>query len=209
MQTLLISLISFYFGAVFGFWFHYNLMTFILAWRGLFLGTSDKYMSIPPIPILPIVERVVPIVGHKLPTSGILSFGFQRSATHVHNGIDLVAPEGTAIVSAAAGKVKFATTKWQQGFTGYGNVVVVENIDGTWSLYGHLKKPLVKKDDIVKAGQLIGQVGKTQYSAPTHTDNVKSGAHLHFEVSMHKYPQESVAPRLDPVAWLTLNSGVS
>ncbi len=172
-------------------------MTYSLAWQGLFLGTS-RHME---IPLVPSTKKVIPIAGAKLPTKGILSFGFQRS-DHIHNGIDLPAPEGTKILAASSGQVKYATTKWQQGFTGYGNVVVVENIDGTFSLYAHMRRPFVNKGATVNAGQVIGEVGTTQYLAPEHTSHVKTGPHLHFEVSPTPYPQDNTRHRIDPVAWL-------
>lgn len=199
--------IGFYFGFVAGFWALSRLrknVTYSTAWQGLFLGTADKFMTIPH-PILPSVKKVVPIRGAQLPTSGILSYHYQRSATHIHNGIDLPAKEGTKVIAAASGLVKFATSKWLQGFTGYGNVVVIENNDGTWALYAHLKKPLVSKGATVIVGDEIGEVGTTQYNAPEHTGHLK-GAHLHFEIAPYPYPMASTARRLDPVAWLNNNN---
>ena len=55
---------------------------------------------------------------------------------------------------------------------GYGNVVVIRHVNGLETYYGHLSKYLVKPDDIVKAGELIGYGGSTGRS---------SGPHLHFE----------------------------
>lgn len=144
-----------------------------------------------------------PISNAALPTEGILSFGFQRSPTHVHNGVDLPAPIGTPVLAARSGLVKYATRAWQQGFTGYGNVVVIAQDDGTFALYAHLEEPLVEAGEPVHEGEPIGRVGTSQYSAPDHVSHfATNGAHLHFEVSATPYPQESTAPRLDPVAWL-------
>jgi murein DD-endopeptidase MepM/ murein hydrolase activator NlpD len=145
----------------------------------------------------------IPIPGAALPLEGLLSFDYQRSETHVHNGIDLPAPIGTQVLAARSGLVKYATRAWQQGFTGYGNVVVIEQDDGTFALYAHLEEPLVNAGEPVHEGEPIGLVGTSQYSAPDHVSHfARNGAHLHFEISATPYPQESTAPRLDPVAWL-------
>lgn len=150
--------------------------------------------------------RVIPVAGHYLPTSGKLSFEFQRTPTHRHNGIDLPAPEGTPVLAAADGTVQIATNAWRQGFTDYGRVVVIRHdVDAApvWTLYAHLMQSIVTADQPVRAGDTIGFVGRTQYSAPKHTSVFgPRRAHLHFEVSPRAYPQPSTARRLDPVAWL-------
>lgn len=64
---------------------------------------------------------------------------------------------------------------------GWGNVVIIRHVfrapDGTIqqvdSLYGHLDRRDVKKDQIVKRGQQIGTIG---------TAHGKYTAHLHFEI---------------------------
>lgn len=177
-----------------------------MAWEGTFLGTHASTHKNMPNGLS--LHKTIPIDGKRLPTTGILSFGFQRS-DHIHNGIDIVAPEGTKIRAAASGIVKYATRKWQQGFTGYGNVVVIKNLDGTWSLYGHLRQPLVNAGDLVDSGQLIGEVGTTQYLGPDHVSHVKTGPHLHFEVSPTPYPQPNTNPRIDPIAWLKEDSSLN
>jgi hypothetical protein len=145
-----------------------------------------------------------PIQGAVLPLEGVRSFGFQRSATHQHQGIDLPAPEGTPVYAVADGIVRYATSAWRQGFSGYGRVVVVEHAPlGVWTLYAHLSEALVAPGERVTAGEVLGLVGRTAY---THEDHEalfsESGSHLHFEVSPHAYPQDSEAPRINPVAWL-------
>lgn len=83
-----------------------------------------------------------------------------------------------------------STTKWR---TGWGNYVVIRHIlpDGQTvrSLYGHLKPKsiLVKRGDIVSAGQTIAQVGRTgQASSP----------HLHLEIRK-ALPSDSDGPDFD------------
>ncbi|ONG73307.1 hypothetical protein BKK44_08310 [Bacillus cereus] len=91
-----------------------------------------------------------------------------------HKGIDFAAPKGTKVMAAKGGKVVFAAFgKSGSGYSGYGNVVVIEHDDKRWTLYGHLDKISVEKGDKVKIGEKIGEVGSTGDS---------TGNHLHFEV---------------------------
>jgi murein DD-endopeptidase MepM/ murein hydrolase activator NlpD len=150
------------------------------------------------------LHKVLPIRDAVLPREGVRSYLYKRSETHLHRGIDLPAPEGTAVYAVEAGIVRHATHAWQQGFTGYGNVVVLEHPRlGLWTLYAHLAEPLVQEGERVDAGELIGTVGRTAYTHGNHEALFsQSGAHLHFEVSPRSYPQQAEAARLDPVAFL-------
>lgn len=134
------------------------------------------------------------------PRSGILSFEYQRTPTHRHQGIDLPAPEGTSLYATEAGTVTHAAAQLAPGFSGYGGHVVVH--DGQrWQLYGHLARVDVAPGEHVKRGQLIGTVGRTCYTREDPT-KLCERPHLHFEVSPRAYPQDSEAKRIDPVAWL-------
>lgn len=137
-----------------------------------------------------------------LPTSGVRSYGYQRSATHSHNGVDLPAPKGTPVKAAAAGIVEHASSVWRQGFTGYGRHVVVRHDDGTWALYAHLDSVATVVGARVEEGGPVGTVGNSVFSKDDH-DKESGGAHLHFEVAARPYPMPSAASRLDPLAWLS------
>jgi murein DD-endopeptidase MepM/ murein hydrolase activator NlpD len=91
---------------------------------------------------------------------------------HFHEGVDIVAPAGTAVLASARGRVVFA------GRMGDGAVVVVLAHDnGLVSLYAHLLDgtlgPTVKAGDIVEAGGRVGMVGLT---------GLTTGYHLHWAV---------------------------
>ena len=85
-----------------------------------------------------------------------------------HNGIDIIAPEGTDVKSAIYGTVTDAGYNAERGY-----FIIIER-DNIQTVYAGLTKELlVAKGDEVVRGQNIGKVGKTGKS---------TGAHLHFEV---------------------------
>jgi murein DD-endopeptidase MepM/ murein hydrolase activator NlpD len=102
-----------------------------------------------------------------------------------HQGLDLGAPFGSPVVAAKAGVVEAADF-----LGGYGLTVVLRYQDSYQTLYAHLSQIFVKPGDVIKPGQLIGQVGSTGNS---------TGPHLHFEFH-HLTAQGWMA--LDPAAIL-------
>lgn len=96
------------------------------------------------------------------------------------NGIDILAAEGTPVIAAADGSVRFAGE-----FLGYGRVVIIDHGDRYHTMYGHLDRVLCDKGQAVRGGAAIGTVGATGSLA---------GPQLHFEIR-HK----GVA--IDPMPW--------
>ena len=94
-----------------------------------------------------------------------------------HDGIDVLADEGTAVRSAAAGKVIFAG----QGPEEYGLTVIVWHTGRWTTTYSYLSKITVKEGDPVRAGERIGLAGKT---------GLAEEPQLHFEVRRNKVPQD-------------------
>ncbi|MGY8985905.1 MAG: M23 family metallopeptidase [Sphingomonadales bacterium] len=86
----------------------------------------------------------------------------------LHPGIDLSGWPGEIIMSAAGGKVIKAGT-WGH----YGNMVEIDHGNGFRSRYGHMRKLLVRKGQIIGRGQKIGEMGCSGRC---------TGTHLHFEV---------------------------
>lgn len=86
-----------------------------------------------------------------------------------HKGMDIAAPEGTEIYAAADGYV--VSAGWNSG--GYGNVVMIEHLDGYATVYAHMIAVYAGEGQYVTKGQLIGFVGNTGNSF---------GDHCHFEV---------------------------
>jgi murein DD-endopeptidase MepM/ murein hydrolase activator NlpD len=86
-----------------------------------------------------------------------------------HYGMDFTAPRGTPVYATGDGVVKRADAK----STGYGKHIRIDHGYGYVSLYGHLYKYNVKKNQKVKRGDLIGFVGSTGRS---------EAPHLHYEI---------------------------
>jgi murein DD-endopeptidase MepM/ murein hydrolase activator NlpD len=110
-----------------------------------------------------------------LPAAGVLSSRFSASRFHPihhknlpHEGIDISAPHGTPILSAAKGVVTFSG--WMAGL---GNTVEIDHGFGYVTRYGHASKLLVRRGQEVARGDVIAQVGSTGISTSTH---------LHYEV---------------------------
>lgn len=98
---------------------------------------------------------------------GVRNDPFTGKAAY-HNGIDIAAPEGTEVVSVAAGVVTWAGRRF-----GYGNLVEINHGNGYVTRYAHLKTVLVSAGETVRKGHLIAKVGTTGRS---------TGPHVHFEV---------------------------
>jgi peptidoglycan LD-endopeptidase LytH len=122
-------------------------------------------------------------------TSG--SFGCVRdSATRMHEGLDIrhlqtdKRGEPTDPVMATAdGTVVYFCKK--PALSNYGNYLVVRHvIEGLeiYSLYAHLSEisPALKIGDAVKAGQVIGTMGRTSNAETIAKDR----AHVHFELNV-------------------------
>lgn len=145
--------------------------------------------------LIPVLKAHIPLPPSKL------SFRYQRTSTHRHQGIDLVAPLGTPVYAAEAGEVEKVAYELRKGFSGYGRVIVIKGDSGRWFLYAHLDDIFVGKGQRVSEGQRIATVGNTAFNRD-EPERRMAGAHLHFEVSPSEYPQDSEALRLDPVAFL-------
>lgn len=104
------------------------------------------------------------------PVDGKVISGYGPKDGGLHNdGINIKAARGTAVRAAENGVVAYTGSE----MAGYGNLVLIRHQDRWITAYAHMDKILVKKGDVVKAGQSIGTVGAT--------GSVDS-PQLHFEV---------------------------
>lgn len=130
---------------------------------------SDETISLQ-LPPLPSSEEYLPNVfeGYIWPAKGVLTSGYGWRWGRLHRGIDIAAPVGTPILAAAGGKVIDAG--WHRG---YGNVIELEHLDGSTTLYAHNNRILVSHGQQVDQGEQIAEMGSTGNS---------TGSHLHFEI---------------------------
>jgi murein DD-endopeptidase MepM/ murein hydrolase activator NlpD len=89
----------------------------------------------------------------------------------VHLGIDLASTAHSPIPAANGGRVAFA-----QELGIYGKTIVIDHGLGLFSLYGHLSRMGVAKDQMVSKGEIIGSTGST---------GLAGGDHLHFSMLVH------------------------
>lgn len=120
-----------------------------------------------------VVSKPPPRVGNgkfMRPVDGkvISKYGPKDDGLH-NDGINIKAARGTAVRAADNGVVAYTGSEMQ----GYGNLVLIRHADRWMTAYAHMDKILVKKGDVIKAGQSIGTVGAT--------GGVDS-PQLHFEV---------------------------
>ena len=119
--------------------------------------------------------------GFVWPVHGVLTSYYGWRWGRMHEGIDLAVPNGTPVVSAAAGTVIVAG--WMGG---YGNLVVVDHGGGISTAYAHNTSVTVGPGTQVAQGQLIAYSGNTGHS---------TGPHLHFEVRVN-------GAAVDPLGYL-------
>ncbi|UCG98764.1 MAG: peptidoglycan DD-metalloendopeptidase family protein [Burkholderiales bacterium] len=98
-----------------------------------------------------------------------------------NKGIGIAAKEGDPVVASADGQVVYSGS----GLRGYGNLVILKHSDDFISAYAHNRQILVKQGQMVKRGQRIAEVGKSDTTQPK----------LHFEIRRQGKP-------VDPLAYL-------
>lgn len=90
-----------------------------------------------------------------------------------HQGVDIMAPEGTPVVAAAPGKIEKLFDSKDGGLTVY-----VRSADGAMvHYYSHMAayRPGLAEGQQVRTGDVLGIVGSTGNAGP-------DAPHLHFEV---------------------------
>jgi murein DD-endopeptidase MepM/ murein hydrolase activator NlpD len=132
-------------------------------------------------------ETDTPPLAFSLPAAGRLSSGFglrryfNGEGRQPHSGLDIAAPQGTAITAPAAGTV-IATGNYFFN----GNTVFLDHGQGLITMYNHLHRISVKPGRRVRQGETIGEIGMT---------GRVTGAHLHWSVSLNN-------TRVDPMLFL-------
>ena len=107
-----------------------------------------------------------------LPANGIITgvFGSQRilngKPRRPHYGIDIAAKKGSKVISPTDAIVRLSEKDLY--FTG--GTIMLDHGHGITSVYSHLSKVLVKKNDKIQKGDVIGLIGSTGRSTGPHLD---------------------------------------
>lgn len=103
-------------------------------------------------------EAVLPQGKYHWPVKGKVTKKVKTDANgNLSGGINISAPEGTPVYAAAKGVI----VKSDITVEGFGKTVIVKHLDGTMSIYSHLKSCTAKAGQTVDTKTIIGRVGKT------------------------------------------------
>ncbi len=102
-------------------------------------------------------------------TMPVLGYETRNYSDLNHSGIDIVAKEGSPVVSAANGNIIYADWTLNDGY-----MVIIAHNDGFTTVYKHNKMLLKNRGMVVKRGETIALLG--------NTGRTSSGPHVHFEV---------------------------
>jgi murein DD-endopeptidase MepM/ murein hydrolase activator NlpD len=119
------------------------------------------------------------------PASGTVTspFGVWRG-NHRHEGIDIGMLNSLRVRAVTEGVVE--STGYEDGYEGYGKIIILDLPGPYTALYAHLANVAVREGEHVREGEWIGQAGCTGSC---------SGTHLHFEVRNRGVP-------IDPMRFL-------
>jgi murein DD-endopeptidase MepM/ murein hydrolase activator NlpD len=133
---------------------------------------------------LSVTPSILPTTSARI-TSG---FGTRRdpftNTPALHTGIDFGAPLHADVYATADGAVYAAGKDKVRG-----NFVTIDHGGGLKTTYMHMSEVIVKRNQAVKKGEVIGYVGSTGRS---------TGPHLHYEVSLN-------GKAIDPQPYLNLS----
>ena len=148
-----------------------------LSVNGLLDYATALKLNIVSPPIVTI--DVFPVQGH---CSFVDSWHAARGNARLHLGVDIIATEGQLLYAVADGTIGKVTNDAPGKLSG--NALRLVRADGTYFFYAHMKSFAegITEGTTVKAGQVIGLLGKTGTGTP----------HLHFEV--HPGGGEAVNP---------------
>ncbi len=109
-----------------------------------------------------------------IPRKKVITSRYGWRNRRAHNGIDIDLITGDKVMSMFDGVVRYVNRH-----SGHGKTVVVRHFNGLETVYAHLSRQMVKVNDTVKKGQIIGKGGTT--------GNAR-GSHLHLEIRFQGIP---------------------
>jgi murein DD-endopeptidase MepM/ murein hydrolase activator NlpD len=128
-----------------------------------------------------------PMAGTVTQDFGCTGFSWEPplgSCAHFHQGIDVVAPEGTPVKSSGDGRVVYCGWNYADG-ADPAWIVIIAHSQSLETWYAHMQPNCpASTGSTVNAGQVIGHEGNTGHS---------TGAHLHWVV---RFNDQFANPRL-------------
>ena len=110
----------------------------------------------------------------------------------IHGAVDLNGSLGEAVFAVARGKVITAGA-WGK----LGNTVIVDHLDGGYTIYGHLDTVDVKLNSTVTVGLMIGTIGYSGNARALRAKNLPP--HLHFAYYRELSPLSRLSDSADGV----------
>lgn len=162
---------------------------------------APKPASVMPQSVMPVAaiptplvaaEQIAPELDLLIPVQGVKAAALQDTFTQSreagarrHDAIDILAPRGTPVLAAAAGRIEKLFLSKPGGITIYQRL----RDGGTLLYYAHLDAyaPGLAEGQEVRAGQTLGFVGSTGNANP-------AAPHLHFAVLLTAPDQPWYAP---------------
>ena len=139
--------------------------------------------------VVPSGDYIWPIDKYQITCLYYYQTGKPHSSTHrgytfdYMNSIDVSAAYGTPVYATASGVVEFVLSQPNSQYpeTSYGRHIIIKHDNGTYSLYAHLSKTIVSKNQKVNQGEKIAESGYSIYydkNRRRHESN-----HLHFAIT--------------------------
>ncbi len=112
---------------------------------------------------------ILPSSGKAMPNFGERRI-FNNKPRSPHRGIDIKVPYGTPVKASNSGRVVLASDLYFAGKT-----VIIDHGMSVFTIYCHFSKIRVKRDKLVKKGEIIGEIGAT---------GRVTGPHLHWGIKV-------------------------
>jgi murein DD-endopeptidase MepM/ murein hydrolase activator NlpD len=109
---------------------------------------------------------------------------FNNEHRSPHSGVDISSPLGEPVRASNSGRVVLAKNLYFAG-----NTVIIDHGLGVFTSYLHFSKILTKKGDLIRKGDIIGEIGAT---------GRVTGPHLHWGAKVS-------GSRIDPFSLISLN----
>lgn len=126
---------------------------------------------------------IIPSSGEVVPNFGERRI-FNNQPRSSHSGVDISSPYGSPVQASNSGRIVLANDLYFAGKT-----MVIDHGLGVFTLYCHFSKIFAKRGELIKKGDIIGEIGAT---------GRVTGPHLHWGVKI-------VGNRVDPFSLLSLD----